>query len=202
MARFPSREAEILALAQSIITGMAENPDFPSSPISTSDLRNLRDAFISASDSQVVAKAAAEQATETKQAALEELIAAMKTILHYAEDAVHGNNAKLSAIGWSGLAQYLPLQSPGQPLELTVTEQGEGWLHLTWRHSAEGGSASLYRIERREPTDGAAWVIADAVVETEVTLNNQERGKTWEYRVLAANKAGQSGPSNTVVAVL
>ena len=202
MAHFPTREAEILALAQSVITGMAENPDFPSSPISTSELRNLRDAVISASDAQVFAKAAAEQATETKHAALEELIVALKTILHYAEDAVHGNDAKLSAIGWSGLAPLTPLVPPGQPLELTAAEQGEGWLHLTWRHSAEGGYASLYRIERREPTDGAAWVLAEAVVETEVTLDNQVRGKTWEYRVIAANKAGQSGPSNTVAVVL
>jgi len=45
-------------------------------------------------------------------------------------------------------------------------------------------------------------VLAEAVVETEATLNNQERSKTWEYRVIAANKAGQSLPSNTVVAVL
>lgn len=39
-------------------------------------------------------------------------------------------------------------------------------------------------------------------LETEITLSSQERGKEWEYRVIAVNKAGESGPSNTVTAVL
>ena len=32
MARSPEREADIKTLAQSIISGLADNPDFPSSP--------------------------------------------------------------------------------------------------------------------------------------------------------------------------
>jgi hypothetical protein len=202
MPRFPVREADILALAEDMINGMAENEDFPSPPLSTSDLRNLRDAFLSASNAQVVSKAVAEEATETKQAALEAFLVGMKTMLHYAEDAVHGNDAKLSAIGWGGTAPVTPLQSPGQPIELKAVEQGEGWLHLTWKHSAEGGIAAFYKIERREPTDGGVWALVGAVNETEATLNNQEHGKVWEYRVIASNKAGESLPSNTVVAVL
>lgn len=39
-------------------------------------------------------------------------------------------------------------------------------------------------------------------LETETTLNNQEHGREWEYRVIAVNKAGESDPSNTVSAVL
>jgi len=32
--------------------------------------------------------------------------------------------------------------------------------------------------------------------------SGQERGKEWEYRVIAVNKAGQGTSSNTVMAVL
>lgn len=37
---------------------------------------------------------------------------------------------------------------------------------------------------------------------SEVTLSDQERGKEWEYRVIAVNKSGEGEPSNTVMAVL
>ncbi len=39
-------------------------------------------------------------------------------------------------------------------------------------------------------------------IDSEATLNNQERGKDWEYRVIAVNKAGEGVPSNTVAAVV
>ena len=47
-----------------------------------------------------------------------------------------------------------------------------------------------------------AWMMVGTALETEITLNNQERGKEWEYRVIAVNKAGESEASNTVTAVL
>ena len=37
---------------------------------------------------------------------------------------------------------------------------------------------------------------------SEITLSSQERGKEWEYRVLAVNKAGEGEASNTIMAVL
>ncbi len=39
-------------------------------------------------------------------------------------------------------------------------------------------------------------------IESETALSAQERGKEWEYRVIAVNKAGEGTPSNTVMAVL
>ena len=39
-------------------------------------------------------------------------------------------------------------------------------------------------------------------IEKERRERGQERGKEWEYRVIAVNKAGQGQPSNTVMAVL
>ena len=201
MARFPDREAEIKALAQSIITGLVDNPDFPNPPVSPTELQAQLDSFINLGDKQIADQAAAQQSTEAKQDGRDLLIGSLKSVLRYAEDAVDGNNAKLVALGWSGKAAPTPLQPPGQPRALEAPRQGEGWLFLDWKEPAEGGKAAFYRLERRL-LPGGAWELAGMAVESEATLVNQERGKEWEYRVIAVNKAGESGPSNTVTAVL
>ncbi|MEW5995359.1 MAG: hypothetical protein AB1744_13335 [Candidatus Zixiibacteriota bacterium] len=41
------------------------------------------------------------------------------------------------------------------------------------------------------------------LIEGKGTMNPYHgHGKEWEYRVIAVNKAGEDGPSNTVMAVL
>lgn len=201
MANFPRREAEIKALAQNMIAGLHSNPDFPDPPVKQNDLKKLLDDFNALDDAQVSAQAAAQQATEAKQAKLDELTSAMKKDLHYAEDAVNGNDAKLAKLGWSGKASPTALQAPGQPRSLEAAKEGAGWLLLDWKKPIDGGKAAFYRIERRE-LPGGNWTMAGTALESEATLTNQERGKECEYRVIAVNKAGESDPSNTVTAVL
>ena len=51
MARFPDREAEIKALAQNIVTGLAANAsDFPSPPVASADLQALLNSFVTLCD--------------------------------------------------------------------------------------------------------------------------------------------------------
>jgi hypothetical protein len=203
MANFPRPEAEIKALAQSIINGLSGdgNTYFPNPPVMPADLQALLDTFVSSDNAQVVAQAEAQQATETKHAALEELTIAMRSVLRYAENTVQGNSAKLATLGWSGKAEPSPLETPGQPRLLEAPKQGQGWLRLDWKAPAEGGVPTFYRIERRKLPSGS-WEVAGTSLATEATLNNQERGKEWEYRVVAINKAGEGEPSNTTAAVL
>ena len=202
MARFPRTEAQIKALAQNIVTGLAANPaDYPTPPITSVDLQALLVSFITLCDDQVAALAAAEQATETKASGLEELVTAMKADLRYAEDAVNFDDPKLTALGWGGMAAATALEVPGQPRSLESPRQGEGWIFLDWKKPADGGAVAAYKIERREQPTGT-WMLVNMAIESEATLNNQERGKDWEYRIIATNKAGESIPSNTVAAVL
>jgi len=202
MARFPRTEAEIKALAQTIVTGMAANPaDYPTPPVASIALQALLDSLITLCDDQVAAQAAAEQATETKASGLEELITAMKADLRYAEDAVNFDDPKLTALGWGGKAAATALEVPGQPRSLEAPSQGEGWIFLDWKKPADGGAVAAYKIERREHPTGD-WMLVNMAIESEATLNNQERGKDWEYRIIATNKAGESVPSNTIAAVL
>ena len=205
MPKFPHREADIKELAQNMINGMAENPDCPSPPFSSSDLRNALDAFTAADDTQRVSYATAQQDTEFKGTKREELFAIMKSILHYAEDIVHGNDAKLSALGWGGRAAYTthPLEIPGQPSSFMVLKEEEDAVDFGWQEPADGGEVAAYELQRRERGEGAGtWIIAGLSMETSVTLSGQERGKEWEYRAISVNKAGRSLPSNTVAVVL
>jgi len=202
MAQFPIKESEIKSLAQNIVTGLTENAAiYPAPPVAAVDLQAVLDSFIVLGDECVSARALAEQATVTKDAGLEELRDAMKAVLRYAEDTVDYDDAKLSLLGWGGRAPATALEAPGQARNLEVLRQGEGWLELDWKKPAEGGAVASYKIERRERPAGD-WMIISMAIESEATLMNQERGKEWEYRVIAVNKAGEGMASNTAVAVL
>ncbi len=52
------------------------------------------------------------------------------------------------------------------------------------------------------PRGGERWQLAASVIEQQVTLENQERGVEWIYRVRAVNRAGKGRESNIVTAVL
>jgi hypothetical protein len=204
MPKFPKSEAGIIALAQKMVPGFQENPDFPSPPFSSSDLNNMLTALIAQIATQAANKATMQQSTAIKKTMTKDTTRVMKAMLHYAFDAVQGDDAKLTVIGWGGIAEPTPhvLVPPGQPRDLRVTQQHEDSLDIAWTVPADGGLVAFYRVEQREQTEGGKWKIASSGVDINETLTDQERGKVWEYRVIAINKAGESLPSNTVTAVL
>lgn len=202
MAQFPRTEPEIKVLAQNIVTGLTDNAAlYPTPPVLPVALQAVLDSYITLGDECVAARGAAEQATVTKDAGLEELIDAMKANLRYAEDTVNYDDAQLTLLGWGGKAAPTALEAPGQARTLEIVRQGEGWVFLDWKSPSDGGKVASYKIERRERPAGD-WMIISLAMESEATLNNQERGKDWEYRVIAVNKAGEGVPSNTVAAVV
>jgi len=202
MPIFPRREAEILALAQSLIAGLTANAaDFPAPPVAVLDLQAVLTSAQTLVDDATAARATSEEATALKAAGLEELIDSMRADLRYAEDAVSYDDAKLTALGWGGKKARTPIDPPGQPRALEAPQQGEGWVFLDWKPPLEGGPVSSYRLEVRERPAGD-WAIVGMAVESEITLSGQERAKDLEYRVIAVNKGGDSVPSNTVAVVL
>ena len=198
MAQFPRNEAEIKELAQSIITGLTANPAiYAAPPVTAVELQAVLDSLITLCDDCVAARAAAELATDTKNAGVEELTDAMKAVLRYAEDTVDYDDAQLSLLGWAGQAEPTALQVPGQARTLEVPRQGEGWLFLDWKKPADGGAVANYKIERRERPSGA-WALIGIAYDSEETLTGQDSATDWEYRIIASNKAGDGIPSNTV----
>jgi len=202
MSRFPKREAEVAALARSLVNGLSNaTEDFPNPPIPVNDLQAALDTYNAAKDATVTAEADAQETYATKDDALEDLTDKMKANIRYAEDAVKKDAEKLTQLGWSGPKQRTPLAVPGQVRSLEVLQQGEGWLILDWKHPTAGGRVSAYRVRCREFESGD-WHDVAMSIDTEVLLNDQKRGVELAYEVVAVNKAGVGEPSNIVSVTL
>jgi len=202
MARFPLKEAEIVALAEAMETGFIINLAlYPSPPVIPPDLNGFRMTYIMAKNSLIAAQAAAEAATTNKDDKLNDLIDAMKTDIRYAENTVNYDDDKLKLIGWAGRKSATALTAPGQPRLLEAPRQGEGWVFLDWKAPIEGGKPAAYRVMRRERPAGSWEDVATAVI-SEATLVEQPRGLELEYRIIAVNTAGEGEASNTAMVVL
>ena len=203
MARFPKSEAETLLLIQEMINGFANHMSiYPEPPVIPAALSGVMSGYLVARNNATEAEAEAQQTTTDKNEALQIMIDEMKQDLRYAENTVNYDDDKLKLIGWAGRSKKVPLQKPGQTRSLEAPREGEGWVYLDWKQPIEGGAVASYKVERRERPAGCPWLTADLAIETEITLIDQERGKEFEYRVIAINKAGKGKPSNTVMAVM
>jgi CheY-like chemotaxis protein len=202
MARFPRTEAQILALANNLAAGLTANAlIFATPPLAPADLTIQIDGYNTALAALAAAQAAAKQATIDKDDALDALVASMRSDLDYATTTVHGDDAQLALLGWGGNAAPTALAAPGQPRMLEAAQQGDDWILLDWKAPSDGGAVAAYKVQRRERPAGA-YLDVGMAVDSEITLTAQERGKDWEYRIVAINKAGESPASNTVAAVL
>lgn len=202
MAQFPRTEPQIVILAHDIATGLGANPAvYPSPPVAAADLQAGIEAYNTARNAAVAATAAAEQATAAKNEALQALTDDMKADLRYAENTVNYDHDKLELLGWGGRKAKTSLEAPGQCRTLEAPREGEGWIFLDWKEPVDGVAVAAYKIQRRPRPEGS-WTDAGMAMESEITLTGQTRGKEWEYRVIAVNKAGEGEPSNTVMAVL
>jgi len=206
MPRYPTQQAQILALAEAMIGGYTEQAAlFPNADAPL--LQSLRDAYNNATAAQTEAMAKAQLATEAKQTALAQLQAVIKRQLKQSQIDTVANPDNLKYIGWGPRAAAQSIEAPGQPLSLKSINEGADTLLIEWRRPARGsgGLVRTYIIEKRElAIDGTGddWRQAAISLETRASLKAQPRGVQLEYRVKAINKAGQGEPSNTVAVVL
>jgi hypothetical protein len=208
MPKFPKKEADIMALCEAMMAGYAAHPaDFPSrtpGPL----LPAMSGQYLAAKNTQTGALAAAQIATEQKDAKLAVLVEVMKNELKKSEVDVAGDPEKLEYLGWGPKAPPAPADPPGQPRNLDAAVQGASTVLLDWKAPARGSGDTVrnYIIERREQPAGGGefgdWAIAGTTLNNEINLNDQPRGVQMEYRVKAINTGGESPPSNSVAVVL
>jgi len=206
MPRFPKSEPEIMALAERLVSGFRSNLAlFPAPPVIWVLLNMKKVLFFTKRNNAIAAQAAAEQTIADKDAAIEELIDALKSDIRYAENTVNFDDDKLKLIGWSGNQTPTALAPPGEVRQLEAPKQGEGWVFLDWKQPADGGKPAAYKVQRRnagvEPVSDR-WQDVATAIETESTLVEQPKGAELEYRIIAINKSGDGSPSNTVMVVL
>ncbi len=209
MPRFPKNQADIAALAWLLRTGLKDNPAiFPAPPVSWFFIGTKKTQFVTARDSALSARAAAESAFTAKDVALEELVEVMKADIRYAENTVDFDDDKLKLIGWAGKKAPTALPPPGQSRLLEAPKQGGGWVYLDWKQPAAGGKPAAYKVQRRvggvvgsEPV-GDRWGTVATAILSEITLVDQPEKTELEYRVIAINKSGEGQASNTVMVVL
>ncbi|MCI5148925.1 MAG: fibronectin type III domain-containing protein [Candidatus Electrothrix sp. MAN1_4] len=202
MAHFPLDTSHILTLSENMVAGFKDNDSvYPSPPIPSDDLEDLRNAAMDAYEAQIAAQAAAKATTEKKQAAFNTLVAAMKDDITYAEFTAK-TPADLALIGWGPRAEPTSLATPGQPGSLEMPKQGAGLVKLTWNKPKSGGKPAFYKAEIRTVDPAGKWTLKGTSTSTEVELLDLQRGVELEFRIIAENSTGVGEPSNSVTAVL
>ncbi len=205
MARFPSKEADVIQLCDEILAGLTSHAaDFPNND--QPGLLSLRTSYQTRKDTQLDLQAQAQLATEAKDDGLSDLTDKMKKELGQAEVSTSNDPVKLGYIGWGPKADPTS-QSPGQPRNLEAVIQGAGTVFLDWKGPARGtgGSTRVYDVERRDKRDDGSfsgWRLISSAMQSEINLMSQTRSRELEYRVIAKNNTGSSTPSNTVMVVL
>ena len=205
MAKFPNREAEVIELADEMISGYVANPGvFPSANVAS--LQAARAAYGTAKDVQTQAQAEAAVATEDKSEKLDGLEGVMHLELRKSEVDTVTDPEKLKMIGWAPKSDPTPSEPPGQPQSLKTVKEGAGTLKLNWdiAESGKGGKIRNYIVQRRELEGGqqTAWHTVGTAIDTEIDLEGQPRGVTMEYQVIGVNVGGEGDPSNIVDVVL
>lgn len=202
MATFPTKETDILALAQAMMTGFTAHTDvYPLPPFPAGSLSAQLNGVMSKLNEVREALGAYEQLITEKDSLLSALDAAMRDDLRYAELTTHMNDDLLKLIGWGAHKGKSEPAPPGQAMDLTAPEEGPGWVKLTWGKPKSGGPVVEYRVERAA-IGSQEWRLMGISYVTELRLDGQDRGVELQYRVVSSNKAGLAHPSNVVTIVL
>ncbi|MEK3884372.1 S-layer homology domain-containing protein [Paenibacillus sp. PL2-23] len=120
---------------------------------------------------------------------------ANRTAYYYKVEAANAHGAGPLSAAVS--ATPFQLVAPETPSDFAATSASTKII-LDWN----GSGADYYSVQRRTAGTGSFSVIASRVFESTYEDTSAEAGVTYEYRVIAANGAGQSGPTAALSARL
>ena len=121
--------------------------------------------------------------------------AAAGTTWHYRVEAVD-SAGNVSPAATASAARSGTQQPPATPANLSAAAVSSAQVNLSWNASA---AATKYRVQRRT-AGGTFGEIAPNVTTTSYQDQSVSPSTSYEYRVIAENAAGPSGPSNVAAA--
>jgi hypothetical protein len=201
--RFPEKEVEVAALAVAVAEGMAAAPsEYPHPPVPPKTLLALQQKYQNLKERTAAAQAALGELHEEKDDVYSKMKAGTTQNLRYGEIQARGRKRPemLTGLGWAAPHQKRSLALPGEVRDITVGEQGETTVGLSWQKPARGGTVASYVVERR--TKGGKWGTVATTGDLKILLEDQPRGLDLEYRVRTINRTGKGPVSGTVYVVL
>ena len=201
MPTLPSADDALLAAARQVVAGINANPAlWVNPPINAAQQTTDANNFETAAQDQVAKKAAAEQATETKNDRKKVLKTNLSRLKSWAEGLVGKNDPRLNQLGFGAPSAPTPLQRPGQPEAVEACEEKPtGEFKLEWKKPTSGGKPAGYQILRKLAAETTFNIIANASSKaTEKVMTAQPLNNLMQFRIVAFNDAGESLPSNTV----
>jgi hypothetical protein len=206
MPQFPTKQSDISALAGQIIAGSKlHHSDFPK--INWSSLNTLHMYYKYTRNQQANKRTQAKLAIRAKKTALNNLKSIMKNCLKKSQVDTSDSPDKLALIGWDvKTTTTMSANFIGQPIEFKLTARDGNTLTFEWQKPVSGGSINCYILQRREFNNLTGlfekWEIAGICYDCCIRIANQPKNIKLEYNIIAANRIGQSAPSNTVTVVL
>jgi len=201
MPRFPTSEAQIVALADRMFKGYQRHPmDFPH--VAFVFLIIASGKYRQARQKQIEARATERRAATDRRHKLHTLVRIMKECLKKACVDVADDPKKMSLLGYAVTDGTRSLEPPNCPRNLTAVCQENNKVKMHWDKPVKGGSLDNYLIERRAASEEmygpVIWQLVETIYDTQIELTDQPTSVTLEYRVVAANKSGKSNPSNVI----
>jgi len=206
MTAFPKNEKDIVDFAEQMIAGFTEHAaDFPSVTVAqlTAELANFKEAR----DLQENMQGQTKIATTAKSEDLDSLISQMRNDLKKAEIDCTDSPQTLAEIGWGPRNEPTPIQAPTEPGALHAISESTGEIRLSWGRPATDPNRPVrnYIIERADAGETGTFgpfSLIETVYNNEAHLLGQPSNLRMLYRIKAANAAGVSLPSNTLLVVL
>jgi len=196
--RVPRKEAELVSLANVIISGLKANPDiFSKSPLDYKQLKDIADKFNASNNNAAQKKADYMASLLIKKEDFKFFHKSVLDVVNYCVRIAKKDKTILAKLGLKPNKEKLQ-ELPGQCLDLTVLKQEIGSVTLKWKRP-KGGNLKGYVIQRKESDASLdAWENVWTEMTKQATIKKQPKGKIFDYRVLAMNKKGLGASSNIV----